>query len=164
MTRDADQQLSSSAAIFSASPNDTGSLLFEFLTPTTYASSHPLAFLAEFQVHRRIHGIIGLFDAAEARKPGRSLSDAVKSFHGQLANLPTTTATKVYSFEPDQKQLTSSRQVDSDDELVMIPATGDVSFFLNTVLADFAGGVLREFSNMVSPGIMSSKFRCRGTD
>ena len=31
----------------------------------------------------------------------------------------------------------------------MIPGTGDVAFYLNTIIADFAGEVLREFSNMV---------------
>lgn len=33
----------------------------------------------------------------------------------------------------------------------MVPAAGDVSFFLKTVLADFAGDILFEFSNMVRP-------------
>lgn len=31
----------------------------------------------------------------------------------------------------------------------MVPHLGDVSFFLKTVLADFAGDVLFDFSNMV---------------
>jgi hypothetical protein len=106
--------------------------------------------LAEFQLHRRIHGIIGLFDSAEARKLGspteQALADAVDSFHAQLKQLPTTTATKVYGFDPDPDQLVRARSIEG---LVMIPGTGDIDFFLNTVLADFASEVLREFSNMV---------------
>lgn len=33
--------------------------------------------------------------------------------------------------------------------LVMVPGTGDIAFYLHTVLADFASVVLWEFSNMV---------------
>lgn len=136
-------------AIFSATPGDSGSLLLEYLTPTTYASSHPLAFLSEFQIHRRVHGIIGVLDSSEfAAKP---LAEAVASFHSSLKDLPKTFATKIYGFDPSDKQVAEGRSFKDGDGLVMIPNTGDVNFFLNTVLADFASELLYEFSNMVSP-------------
>ena len=125
-----------------------GALLFEYLTPTTYASSHPLAFLAEFQVHRRIHGIIGILDAKEYATS--SLSSAVAAFRTSLEDLPTTFATKIYGFDGSSKQLAEGRAAGEADGLVMIPGTGDIAFYLNTLLADFASEVLKEFSNMVS--------------
>lgn len=37
--------------------------------------------------------------------------------------------------------------------LVLIPGTGELAFYLNTLLADFASDLLYEFSNMVSLNI-----------
>lgn len=136
-----------STAVFSSSPTTPGALLFEYLTPTTYASSHPLAFLSEFQLHRRIHGIIGILDATEYSD--KTLSSALQGFQSSLANLPKTFATKVYGFGPSEQQLDEGRRMKESEGLVMIPETGDVSFYMNTVLADFASEVLWEFSNMV---------------
>lgn len=135
------------AAIFSSGPNTPGALLFEYLTPTTYASSHPLAFLSEFQLHRRIHGIIGILDSSEYTD--QPLSDALSGFHRSLKDLPKTFATKVYGFDPTEKQLDEGRRMKEIEGLVMVPSTGDIAFYLHTVLADFASEVLWEFSNMV---------------
>lgn len=134
-------------AVFSSSPTTPGTLLFDYLTPTTYAPLHPLAFLSEFQVHRRIQGIIGILDASEYSD--KTLADAVTAFHASLRDLPKTFATKVYGFDPGEKQLEEARAIQEGEGLVMVPAAGDVSFFLKTVLADFAGDILFEFSNMV---------------
>ncbi|SCV69753.1 BQ2448_1147 [Microbotryum intermedium] len=138
-------------AIFSSSPTTTGQLLFEYLTPTTYASSHPLAFLAEFQLHRQIHGIIGIFDASEYAAESSSLNDALVQFHNALRRLPKTFAVKLFGFNPNEHQLTeASQDIKESDGLVLIPDTAQVSFFLGTVLADFAGHILREFSNLAA--------------
>lgn len=136
------------SAIFTSSPTTPGTLLFEYITPTSYASSHPLAFLSEFQIHRRIHGIIGILDCSEHAEG--TLPKALASFQNSLRDLPRTFATKVYGFEPDHKQVREGAAVDEAEGLVMIPGTGDVAFYLNTLLADFASEVLWEFSNMVS--------------
>ncbi|BGO92090.1 hypothetical protein NBRC10512_000821 [Rhodotorula toruloides] len=135
-------------AVFSSSPTTPGTLLFDYLTPTTYAPLHPLAFLSEFQVHRRIQGIIGILDASEYSD--KALADAVTAFHASLRDLPKTFATKVYGFDPGEKQLEEARAIQEGEGLVMVPAAGDVSFFLKTVLADFAGDILFEFSNMAA--------------
>jgi len=118
------------------------------LTPTTYASSHPLAFLSEFQVHRRIHGIIGILDSSEYAD--KSIAQALTGFHQSLKELPKTFATKVYGFDPSEKQLEEGRRMKESEGLVMVPSTGDIAFYLHTVLADFASEVLWEFSNMAS--------------
>ncbi|GAA5864034.1 hypothetical protein JCM1840_000679 [Sporobolomyces johnsonii] len=135
-------------AIFSSSPTTPGHLLFDYLTPTTYAPSHPLSFLSELQVNRRIQGIIGILDATEYTD--KSLGTALAGFQNSLQALPKTFATKVYGFDPSEKQLDEGRKFKESEGLVMVPGAGDVSFFLKTLLADFASEVLWEFSNMAA--------------
>ncbi|GAA5896374.1 hypothetical protein JCM6882_000998 [Rhodosporidiobolus microsporus] len=135
-------------AIFSSSPSTPGNLLFDYLTPTSYAPHHPLSFLSELQTHRRIQGIIGILDATEYKS--KSLGSALAAFQNSLKDLPKTFATKVYGFDPSEKQLDEGRKFKESEGLVMVPGAGDVSFFLKTVLADFAGEVLWEFSNMAA--------------
>ncbi|GJN91136.1 hypothetical protein Rhopal_004154-T1 [Rhodotorula paludigena] len=135
-------------AIFSSSATTPGNLLFEYLTPTSYAPNHPLSFLSELQVHRRVQGIIGILDATEYR--GKSLGTALASFQASLKDLPKTFATKVYGFDPTDEQLDEGRKFKESEGLVMVPGAGDISFFLKTVLADFASDVLFEFSNMAA--------------
>ncbi|GAA5826496.1 hypothetical protein JCM11251_002398 [Rhodosporidiobolus azoricus] len=135
-------------AVFSSSPSTSGNLLFDYLTLTSYAPQQPLSFLAELQVHRRVQGIIGILDATEYT--GKSLGSALAAFQNSLKDLPKTFATKVYGFDPSEEQLDEGRKFKESEGLVMVPGGGDVSFFLKTVLADFAGEVLWEFSNMAA--------------
>ncbi|KAK4051457.1 hypothetical protein OIV83_002941 [Microbotryomycetes sp. JL201] len=135
-------------AIFSAGSDAPGSLLFDFLTPTTYAASHSLAFLSEFQLHRRVHGIIGIMDASEYAN--KTLEDALASFQNSLKQLPRMFATKVYGFNPNDAQLEQGRKMKESEGLVMVPSIEDTSFYLYTLIADFASAVLFDFSNMAA--------------
>ncbi|GAA6060047.1 hypothetical protein JCM10212_001044 [Sporobolomyces blumeae] len=135
-------------AIFSSSPTTPGCLLLEYQTPASYAPSHPLAFLSDLQPHRRIQGIIGILDATEYRD--RSLGSALTGFQNALKDLPKTFATKVYGFDPSEAQLDEGRSFKESEGMVMVPGEGDVSFFLKTLLADFASEILWEFSNMAA--------------
>ncbi|GAA5876487.1 hypothetical protein JCM16303_003552 [Sporobolomyces ruberrimus] len=135
-------------AIFSSSPITPGYLLFDYKTPTTYAPSHPLAFLADLQVHRQVQGIIGILDATEYND--KSLEAALAGFQNSLKDLPKTFATKVYGFDPSEKQLVEGRKFKESDGMVMVPGEGDVSFFLKSLIADFGGEVLFNFSNMAA--------------
>lgn len=71
-------------------------------------------------------------------------------FQNSLKDLPKTFATKVYGFDPSEKQLEEGRKFKESEGMVMIPGGGDVTFFLKSLLADFGGEVLFNFSNMVS--------------
>lgn len=119
------------------------------MTPSAYAASRPLAFLADLQTHRRVQGIIGILDASEYTS--HSLDDALASFQASLKALPKTFATKVYGFGANEGQLEQARAVKESEGLVMVPSEGDVGFFLKTILAEFASGILWEFSNTVRP-------------
>jgi len=61
----------------------------------------------------------------------------------------------VYGFDPTEDQLDEARQLKENEGLILVPHLGDVSFFLKTVLADFAGDVLFDFSNMVRRTLLS---------
>ncbi|GAA5873361.1 hypothetical protein JCM3774_000758, partial [Rhodotorula dairenensis] len=135
-------------AVFSATPGSSGALLFDFVTPATYAPRRPLSFLAELQTHRRVQGIIGILDASEYTT--RPLEDALADFQASLKNLPKTFATKLYGFDASATQVEQARGLKESDGLVMVPSQGDVGFYLKTFLADFAGGILWEFSNMAA--------------
>ncbi|KWU44001.1 hypothetical protein RHOSPDRAFT_34430 [Rhodotorula sp. JG-1b] len=135
-------------AVFSANPSSSGSLLFDFVTPATYAPLRPLSFLAELQTHRRVQGIIGIFDASEYSQ--RPLEEALASFQASLKNLPKTFATKVYGFGANEAQVEQARGLKESDGLVTVPSQGDVGFYLKTFLAEFASGILWEFSNMAA--------------
>lgn len=78
-------------------------------------------------------------------------------FQNSLADLPKTFATKIYGFEPSEKHVEEVRKgLGEVDGLITIPATGDIAFYLNTLLADFASEVLWDFSNLVrSSAILS---------
>lgn len=136
-------------AIFSATPGSSGSLLFDFVTPETFAPLRPLSFLAELQTHRRVQGIIGVLDASEYT--ARSLEVALAAFQASLTTLPKTFATKLYGFDASAAQVEQARGLKESDGLAMVPSQGDVGFYLKTFLAEFAGGILWEFSNMVRP-------------
>ena len=95
-----------------------------------------------------MQGIIGIFDASEYSQ--RPLGEALASFQASLKNLPKTFATKVYGFGANEAQVEQARGLKESDGLVMVPSQGDVGFYLKTFLAEFASGILWEFSNMVS--------------
>ncbi|GAA5936717.1 TRAPPII-specific subunit TRS120 [Sporobolomyces koalae] len=135
-------------AIFSSSPTTPGNLLFDYQTPTSYAPCHPLAFLGDLQVHRQIQGIIGILDASEYRD--KPLESALAGFQSSLTDLPKTFATKVYGFDPDEAQLEQGRKFKDSEGMIMIPGGGDISFYLKSLLADFGGEVLFNFSNMAA--------------
>ncbi|GAA6025577.1 hypothetical protein JCM11491_005997 [Sporobolomyces phaffii] len=139
------------ATFSSGGPTTPGYLLFDYRTPTAYAPSHPLAFLADLQPHRQVHGIIGVLDATEYDRDGRpALEAALASFEHSLADLPKTFATKVYGFDPSARQLHAAATATERDGLVLVPGEGDVAFFLKTLVADFGAEVLFNFSNMAA--------------
>ena len=56
----------------------------------------------------------------------------------------------MYGFGANEAQVEQARGLKESDGLVTVPSQGDVGFYLKTFLAEFASGILWEFSNMVS--------------
>lgn len=145
----------------SSATTGAGELIIDFVTPTDWASSQPLAFLGDLQAHRRVHALVGLVDAREFAQHGEeAMERALRDFKAHaLAELPRTFAHKVYALEPSDEQLSRSSSSTTTsapssngnaDGLVIVPRTGDVSFFLHSLVADLAGEILWEFSTLAA--------------
>lgn len=125
-----------------------GAILLDYQIPTTYASSHSLEFLSEFQLYRRVHGIIGVLDSTESSS---NLSDAVSTFHSALKDLPATTAVKAIAFDASDGQMEEVKRVGDKEGLVAVPRSAEPELHLKRILAEFCSSILREFSNLVRP-------------
>lgn len=111
---------------------------------------------------RKLIGIIGVVDcrawaasesngdgegegdeAGDAEEDGGGLAAAQQHFEETVARYPRTLATRCYGFAP------TAKQTDNVTGMVIVPDVGDTAFYVGTLLADFAGSILSEFSNMV---------------
>ncbi|KAH8919350.1 hypothetical protein BT69DRAFT_498321 [Atractiella rhizophila] len=119
----------------SSSPTSTGKLLLSY--HTTLPPATP--FLHTYSISRRVLGVIGILDCREFT----SLEDGVQEFKNMLANYPDVEplAARVYAFEPMDGQ-----KYDVEG-CVVIPSVGDMTFYLNTLIADFCSTILYELSN-----------------
>lgn len=127
-----------SKAAFSTTATTRGRLLFDFVT--SYETEHE--FLSEFQVHRRLLGIIGVVDCRRWQEEEGGLAAAVARFEEEAAAYPEVLASRCYGFN------SVDDQTDDVKGLVIIPSVGDTTFYLGTLLADFAGSLLAEFSSI----------------
>ncbi|RUS24192.1 transport protein Trs120 or TRAPPC9 TRAPP II complex subunit-domain-containing protein [Jimgerdemannia flammicorona] len=125
-------------AMFSSQVFQEGQLHFQFLT--SYSRDH--AFLEDFQMQRRVFGVIGIMDCQEW-KDG-DLSQGYTKFLGMLEKYPTAIATRCFAFDPNENQ------PDTTKGLIMIPNVGNMSFYMSTMICDFASELLSEFSTLVS--------------
>ncbi|KAJ3122079.1 hypothetical protein HK098_003143 [Nowakowskiella sp. JEL0407] len=71
-----------------------------------------------------------------------SISDGVKQFQQILQRYPTALASRCFAFEP------SETQADDTKGVIMIPNVGHLSFYLSTMINDFASELLSGFGNL----------------
>ncbi|CAG8540594.1 1844_t:CDS:10 [Paraglomus occultum] len=124
-----------SQSMFSPALFHEGQLLFNFVT--TYDVEH--TYLEEFQLHRRIFGVIGIMDCQEWPE----LTDGYRKFAGILKNYPSALAHRCFAFDP------SEHQPDDTKGLIMIPTVGNMGFYMSTMICDFASTILTEFGSLV---------------
>lgn len=106
-----------------------------------------LAWLNEYQVSRRVLGVVGLFDCAEwtGQNSDGDLQDGARAFR-ELSNQEAPAnvfATRCYAFNPRENQN------DNAEGLVVIPNVGDLDFYINTLLAELASNMLAGVSSIV---------------
>ncbi|KAG2221446.1 hypothetical protein INT45_005251 [Circinella minor] len=121
-------------AMFSSQVFQEGQMHFQFTT--TYTRDH--AHLEDFQPHRRIFGVIGIMDCQEWKD--KDLSEGYKHFVDTLHKYPTAIATRCFAFDPTETQ------PDDTKGLIMIPNVGNMSFYMSTMICDFASEILSQFS------------------
>ncbi|CAG8455040.1 13226_t:CDS:10 [Acaulospora morrowiae] len=123
-------------SMFSSQLFHEGQLLFNFVT--SYESEH--SYLEEFQMHRRIFGVIGIMDCGE----WTNLTDGYKKFTDILKNYPTAVSNRCFAFDP------SENQPDDTKGLIMIPNVGNMEFYISTMISDYANNILTEFGNLAA--------------
>lgn len=122
-----------STAMFSSQAFQEGQLHFQFMTSYSRDQSH----LEDFQPHRRIFGVIGIMDCQEWKD--RNLSEGYDHFVKNLDKYPTAVATRCFAFDPTENQ------PDDTKGLIMIPNVGNMSFYMSTMMCDFASELLNQF-------------------
>ncbi|KAI9313933.1 TRAPP II complex [Dichotomocladium elegans] len=125
-------------AMFSSQVFQEGQMHFQFTT--TYTRDH--AHLEDFQPHRRIFGVIGIMDCQEWKD--KDLSEGHRHFVDTLHKYPTAIATRCFAFDPTENQ------PDDTKGLIMIPNVGNMSFYMSTMICDFASEILSQFSVLAS--------------
>ncbi|KAG2187872.1 hypothetical protein INT44_000622, partial [Umbelopsis vinacea] len=122
-----------STAMFSSQVFQEGQLHFQFLT----SYSRDQAYLEDFQPHRRIFGVVGIMDCQEWKD--KNLSEGYEQFVKNLDKYPTAVATRCFAFDPTENQ------PDDTKGLIMIPNVGNMSFYMSTMMCDFASELLSQF-------------------
>ncbi|KAI8075820.1 TRAPP II complex [Gilbertella persicaria] len=123
-------------ARFSSQVFQEGQMHFQFVTKYDRDHSH----LEDFQPHRRIFGVIGIMDCQEWKD--KDLSEGYKKFHDMLGQYPTAVATRCFAFDPNENQ------PDDTKGLIMIPNVGNMSFYMSTMICDFASEILDQFASI----------------
>ncbi|KAI8343814.1 TRAPP II complex [Blakeslea trispora] len=123
-------------ARFSSQVFQEGQMHFQFVTKYDRDHSH----LEDFQPHRRIFGVIGIMDCQEWKD--KELSEGYKKFHDMLSQYPTAVATRCFAFDPNENQ------PDDTKGLIMIPNVGNMSFYMSTMICDFASEILDQFASI----------------
>lgn len=121
-------------AMFSSQVFQEGQMHFQFITHWTREHAE----LEDFQPHRRIFGVIGIMDCQEWKN--KDLSGGYKQFSQDLDQYPTAVATRCFAFDP------SETQEDDTKGLIMIPNVGNMSFYMSTMICDFASEILEQFA------------------
>ncbi|RCI06824.1 hypothetical protein CU098_013039 [Rhizopus stolonifer] len=123
-------------AKFSSQVFQEGQMHFQFVTKYNRDHCH----LEDFQPHRRIFGVIGIMDCQEWKD--KDLSEGYKKFVDMLVQYPTAVATRCFAFDPTENQ------PDDTKGLIMIPNVGNMSFYMSTMICDFASEILDQFATI----------------
>ncbi|KAF9350704.1 hypothetical protein BGX26_011184 [Mortierella sp. AD094] len=127
-------------SFFSQNVPHEGQLYFHFVT--SYNPEHQ--YLEEFQMHRRIFGVIGIMDCQEW--PDGNMAAGHQQFQQVLAKYPSAVANQCFAFDPSEKHPDDLR----GGGIIMIPNVGNTSSYLRVLICDLARTILTEFENIAA--------------
>ncbi|KAF9427066.1 hypothetical protein BGZ94_005533 [Podila epigama] len=127
-------------SFFSQNVPHEGQLYFQFVT--SYSNEHQ--YLEEFQMHRRVFGVIGIMDCQEW--PDGNMVAGYQQFQQILAKYPSAVANQCFAFDPSEQQPDDPR----GGGIIMIPNVGNTSFYLRVLICDLARTILTEFENLAA--------------
>ncbi|KAI9140539.1 transport protein Trs120 or TRAPPC9 TRAPP II complex subunit-domain-containing protein [Paraphysoderma sedebokerense] len=115
---------------------DEGHMYFNYVT--TY--DREAAPLEELQMHQSVMGVIGIMNCQEHDKMGEGYEQFMSKV---LPKYPTALANRCFAFEPNEGH------EDNTKGIVVIPNVGQMDFYMNTMICDFASDLLSGFGNLV---------------
>ncbi|KAG0045115.1 hypothetical protein BGZ83_009642 [Gryganskiella cystojenkinii] len=127
-------------SFFSQNVPHEGQLYFQFVT--SYSGEHQ--YLEEFQMHRRIFGVIGIMDCQEW--PDGNMSAGHQQFQQILSKYPSAVANQCFAFDPSEKHQDDRR----GGGIIMIPNEGNTSSYLLVLICDLTRTILTEFENIAA--------------
>ncbi|KAG0361102.1 hypothetical protein BGZ54_009227 [Gamsiella multidivaricata] len=127
-------------SFFSQNVPHEGQLYFQFAT--SYNAEQQ--YLEEFQMHRRIFGVIGIMDCQEW--PDGNMAAGYQQFQQILSRYPSAVANQCFAFDPSEQHPDDLR----GGGVIMIPNVGNTSSYLRVLICDLARSVLTEFENIAT--------------
>ncbi|KAF9165441.1 hypothetical protein DFQ26_000122 [Actinomortierella ambigua] len=127
-------------SFFSQNTPHEGQLYFNFVT--SYSPEH--RYLEEFQLHRRVFGVIGIMDCQEW--PSGNMAAGYQEFQKLLSKYPSAVANQCFAFDPSEQQPDDPR----GGGVIMIPNVGNTDFYLRVLICDLARSILTEFENIAA--------------
>ncbi|KAI1319619.1 hypothetical protein EDD11_003612 [Mortierella claussenii] len=127
-------------SFFSQNVPHEGQLYFHFAI--SYNGEHQ--YLEEFQMHRRVFGVIGIMDCQEW--PGGNMAAGYQQFQQIVARYPSAVANQCFAFDPSEQHPDDLR----GGGVIMIPNVGNTSSYLRVLICDLARTILTEFENIAS--------------
>ncbi|ORZ04550.1 TRAPP II complex [Lobosporangium transversale] len=127
-------------SFFSQNVPHEGQLYFNFTT--SYSAEHQ--YLEEFQMHRRVFGVIGIMDCQEW--PDGNMAAGHQRFQQILSKYPSAIANQCFAFDPSEQHPDDLR----GGGVIMIPNVGNTSSYLRVLICDLARTILTEFENIAS--------------
>ncbi|KAK3829976.1 MAG: TRAPP II complex [Linnemannia gamsii] len=127
-------------SFFSQNVPHEGQLYFQFVT--SYSGEHQ--YLEEFQMHRRVFGVIGIMDCQEW--PDGNMTAGYQLFQQLLTKYPSAVANQCFAFDPSEQHPDDLR----GGGVIMIPNVGNTSSYLRVLICDLTRTILTEFENIAS--------------
>ncbi|KAG0291097.1 hypothetical protein BGZ96_005499 [Linnemannia gamsii] len=125
-------------SFFSQNVPHEGQLYFQFVT--SYNGEHQ--YLEEFQMHRRVFGVIGIMDCQEW--PDGNMTAGYQHFQQLLNKYPSAVANQCFAFDPSEQHPDDLR----GGGVIMIPNVGNTSSYLRVLICDLTRTILTEFENI----------------
>ncbi|KAH7056509.1 TRAPP II complex [Linnemannia elongata] len=125
-------------SFFSQNVPHEGQLYFQFVT--SYNGEHQ--YLEEFQMHRRVFGVIGIMDCQEW--PDGNMTAGYQHFQQLLTKYPSAVANQCFAFDPSEQHPDDLR----GGGVIMIPNVGNTSSYLRVLICDLTRTILAEFENI----------------
>ncbi|KAK3829884.1 MAG: TRAPP II complex [Linnemannia elongata] len=125
-------------SFFSQNVPHEGQLYFQFVT--SYNGEHQ--YLEEFQMHRRVFGVIGIMDCQEW--PDGNMTAGYQHFQQLLTKYPSAVANQCFAFDPSEQHPDDLR----GGGVIMIPNVGNTSSYLRVLICDLTRTILTEFENI----------------